>query len=153
MTPAEISAAIASVRAGVDIVKGLRSAAEFVKRAPELDKLYESIFSAREALLAQQERIAAVLAERDEAKKLVAQLQEELKDKSKYSLLEVSPGIYVFAFNPPEGSTEPRHWLCCDCKNKNQKSVLAYYGSQKNAVIYSCGTCQAEVWATNPMRP
>jgi hypothetical protein len=124
MPAAEISAAITSFRASIDIAKamiGLRDDELFRKKSLELnaaiaDALEKSI-AARESYAAQLQRINAMEAE-------IANLKAWDAEKQKYELKPNFGGGVAYMMKPEARGSEPPHWLCPQCYSNGKKGFL-----------------------------
>lgn len=80
---------------------------------------------------------------------LVRKLEEESSDRARYSLFELSPGVFVYRANvAPQtaGSSDPRdpepvHYLCPRCFDQKVKSVLQTY-RKVGVLSIDCVSCK-----------
>ncbi len=66
-------------------------------------------------------------------------------DKNKYELQKLDFGIFVYAFKSDTENPEPSHYLCTNCFDQNQKSILQPEGHN-----YRCGRCNASIRFKQP---
>ena len=62
-----------------------------------------------------------------------------------YNLTEIAEGAFVYAFNQPETTRLPTHWLCVRCFDEKQKSVLQRTELTGQGTIYHCSKCNSNV--------
>lgn len=63
--------------------------------------------------------------------------------KIRYSLCEISHGIYVYALNDDVANGEPPHWLCQVCFDNNVKSILSY---NEKTSLCSCRNGHGDIY-------
>jgi hypothetical protein len=152
MPVAEISAALTSLRAALDITKamiGLRDAEAFRSKSIELQGLIleslDKAINSREAYSAQLDRIRALEAE-------VTSLKDWNADKQNYELKPIGGGAVAYMLKPDKRGSEPPHWLCPTCFAKSQKSFLNPTGASiySGSSIYKCITCGTQL-SCDPM--
>jgi hypothetical protein len=145
MPVAEISAAIASLNATLNIAKamiGLRDEEAFRAKSIEMQQTIMSALdngiAAREAYTKQLDRVGTLEAE-------VADLKAWDAEKQKYELKPNYSGAVAYMLKPNARGAEPPHWLCPNCFAKGKKSFLlpTERGSALTR-IYKCGDCKAE---------
>ena len=96
--------------------------------------------------------------------KRVGDLEKELLDlkdfrreKQNYALKALGKTAFAYVYKKPIDSTEPIHWLCSTCCNKDHKSILQLrtYGDilEKGYDIWTCHSCKAEIKISNHIKP
>jgi hypothetical protein len=142
MPAAEISAAITSFRASLDIVKamiGLRDAELMRSKSIDLQsailEALDKAIEAREAQTAQFDRIRALEAE-------VVSLKAWDGEKERYELKPIGNGAVAYMLKRQARGSEPPHWLCPTCFNNGKKSML-----QPLLGNSQCATCNSKVSA------
>lgn len=90
-----------------------------------------------------------------EAKERIIQLENEKKEKenweaeaSRYELFSAMPGTLVYRIKPSENDNEPVIYLCPQCYNRKQKSILQVRGISVPArvgmvVDMQCHSCNS----------
>ena len=66
-------------------------------------------------------------------------------EKSKYSLHEICPQVFVYVSKKVDTSTEPSHWICAKCYNQGQKSILQLSRQAVGGHFYICHNCGSEL--------
>lgn len=153
MAVAEISAAIASLNATLQVAKamvGLRDAEAFRTKSIEMQQAImdalDNGIAAREAYAKQLDRVRALEAE-------VADLKAWDAEKQRYELKPIGgQGAVAFVLKLDARGTETPHWLCPNCFSQGKKSYLLNGGEMQGRTwVYKCVGCKATVGATaNP---
>jgi hypothetical protein len=76
----------------------------------------------------------------------IMEYEEWDSEAGRYELKEIAKGIFVYVLKPEHASGEPTHWLCPNCFQERQKSILS-----KPAVDYmnyKCHRCQLDIIPT-----
>jgi|SRR6185437_261559 len=142
MAAGEIAAAVTGIRAALDITKamiGLRDAEAFRAKSIELQGVvldaFDKAIEAREAYLAQADRIRALETE-------VADLKAWDAEKQKYELKSVGHGVVARILKPEARGTETPHWLCPACFEHSKKSYLLSANKvERGRLLARCNTC------------
>ena len=139
----EISAAITSVKAALDIVNGLNN----LRREADIKSAVADLTSAlvdaqREALDAYQQQTTLL----DRTRELEEQITIFKKwdtEAERYELSEIGKGVVAFVLKEGGGSSKISHKLCPDCFEQRTKSYLQVesrsVGRAEVAVCNSCG--------------
>lgn len=153
MPIAEISAAVASLNATLNVAKamiGLRDAEAFRAKSIEMQQTImdalDNGIAARESYAAQLDRVRTLEAE-------VANLKAWDAEKQRYELKPIGgQGAVAFVLKPDARGTETPHWLCPNCFAQGKKSYLLNAGEMSGRTwVYKCVMCKAAVGATaNP---
>lgn len=147
MPVGEITAAITSLRATLDITKamvGLRDTAAFQKKSIELQTL---ILEAIDKNIASAQAQAMQLEEIGALKAKVARLEAWDREKERYELKKLGHGGAVaYMLKPNARGSEPPHWLCPNCYGQSKKSFLQPTGEHVlRHLLYRCGACRMEM--------
>lgn len=123
---------------------GLRDSQAFQEKAIEFQS---KILDAQSSLLAANEERAALIAEISELKEEMARLETWNTEKQRYELQQVDPGAFAYVLKPNAGVSEPPHWLCASCYQRNKKSLLQAHGrdTTESFEIYKCPDCSAAI--------
>lgn len=123
----EISAALSSAKALLDIAKGAVDARDDAKVRGALADLQLKLFDAMSAALAAQEKNAALLEQTAELRRELQELKQKSEERDRYTLTQLCAGAYAYANDPAQdGKSEPAHYLCQACFDKGVKAVLRY---------------------------
>lgn len=140
---AELGAGIGSLKAALDIAKGLNAAAGAVALNGAKIGLQGAIIEAQESLLAAQEAQTANLKRIDELETRIVQLDAWEGEKQRYQLCEFPTGALAYALKADDASGEPPHRICPACYQEGNKSILqttARHGGGERVECPRCGT-------------
>jgi len=160
---AEISAGLSSLNTAKQIVQGLNALKSEISVNEAKINLQGLILEAQQGLFAAQQ------VEAENAKR-IANLEHEivkLKDWSteaeRYELKAIDSGAFAYMLKPGMERGEPPHWLCTNCFEKRQKSIVQFRGQQidRNGSRgshsnWGCNSCKAElvlVYTRKPSMP
>jgi hypothetical protein len=141
----EISTALSTIQ----IVKNLTKAIIDSKVSSALrEQAIESQFAIidlQNTIMNMQTHNQTLLQEKTELKQQLVNIENWETEKSKYYLEQPEPGIFVYAFDFEVEMTEPEHWLCANCYQNKQKSILQRTGSDSRGLIFLCFRCQNSI--------
>lgn len=95
----------------------------------------EQLLKAQDALFVHNTQLLKIQQEHFEATQKIRELEDALKEKSRYFLVEIVPGKFAYKSDvrvmPSEDGgvevlTEPQHYICQVCNDKGVKIVLTY---------------------------
>lgn len=136
-----IAAVAASLRVAGDITKAaidLRDAQMLQGKIIELNKvILDAQSNAMGAQLEQFtliERVRALEAD-------VAKLEAWEREKQRYQLESLPPGILMYTLKPGMENGDPPHKICANCYNQGVKSFLNNEGSSNGLTTWKCHRC------------
>lgn len=138
----EITAGLASIKTISDLTSLIiKSKVSDAVREHAIE-LQSQIISLQSAVLGLQSQYQALLAEKDELKKQLIGLENWEAEARNYELIEIAPSVFAYAIQPEEDSSTPVHWLCANCFQNKQKSILQSKGMTVNGTDYHCARCK-----------
>jgi hypothetical protein len=134
------------------IRKGLAAAIDvrdFNRAAAEVSKLNEALLATQNTLLAQNAAFLELQREHFETTEELRILKETVAEKERYTLFEISHGVFVYRVNQaPQQSgagvplpPEPEHYLCQNCWKDGIKAILSLSGAH-----WRCPACKASYY-------
>ena len=148
LTP--IQGAISSLQAASDLAKtsiGLRDIATLHAKTIALRKV---ILDAQSRALHAQFEQSSLLQRIRQLEEKVAEVEAWNAEKQRYQLTEINPGQFAYTLKEQTGSTEPKHMLCANCYNHNQKSILQteirYAGRH---TVFFCQNCGSDMFSAS----
>ena len=155
MDMGSIAALVGSLKTAGEITKAAVDMRDGQMLQAKVIELQTVILTAQSnALTAQQDQFALL----DRVRSLeteIAGLKAWDAEKQNYVLSEVAPGAFAYALKPDSKVSEPPHWLCVNCYNHSQKSLLQDAGriidASKNR--YQCPECKAGVLVPYSVSP
>lgn len=149
---AEIGAGITSLKAALDITKGLSAVNTQVSINDVRISLQEHILNAQLALAAANEAQATAAQRVRELEQEIVRLKESSTEKGRYQLHDLGRGAVAYMLKPGMDNGEAAHWLCANCFNQGRKAFLQFKGQDKrpgggNAETsnYGCDTCKSSL--------
>jgi hypothetical protein len=144
---AEISAGLGSLKAAKDIVQSLNAVKTDAAINGVMIELQGLILDAQQGLFAAQEAKSADARRIAELEQEIMRLKDWAAERERYQLTSVSSGVFTYMQKPEMRGPEPAHWLCVNCFDRGQKSVLQNRSRDvtNRYAIYSCTICKSEV--------
>lgn len=152
---ADFAALFSSLKAITDLAKLLIDARDAgVVRAKAIELQHEIIATQQGALAAQAEH-SVLLKQVSDLEKKVAELKAWDAEKQKYELKAVGyRGGLAYALKQGVDTTEPEHFLCTNCHQEGNKSILQKEMRVPNLTeVLVCPRCIAEVYLTGERDP
>jgi predicted nuclease with TOPRIM domain len=120
---------------------GLANAATFRERQIEFQG---KIIDAQSALMTLQQERSTLLERIGQLEAEVAQLKAWETEKQRYELKQWEPhGIFAYAVKEDARGAEPEHWICPDCYQNRQISILQpvvrFPGRAEVRICQQCG--------------
>lgn len=132
MDYSQISAIAGAVAAAKQLGEAALGIRDFNQLSGTVMNLNAQLLKAQEGLLAHNAELLQLQHEHFQAREKLRKLEEAIRDRGHYSLVEVSPGIFSYRVNlsPQQGGTgepgtaEPLHYVCQSCFDNGRKVVL-----------------------------
>ncbi|MFO7033289.1 hypothetical protein B9T07_26645 [Limnospira fusiformis CCALA 023] len=161
---AEITVGLNSLKAAMDLVKGLNAAAQQSAVNDVKLALQSHIFEAREALTAANEEQSRSLLRIRQLEEEIARMKTWDAEKQNYELKDIVVGSFTYVLKPSVKTSEPPHWLCAKCFTAGHKSFLQFAGrvdpqgrgARPDHSKWQCSTCNSSIltpWSRSPSNP
>ncbi|QRX82229.1 hypothetical protein [Glaciimonas sp. PAMC28666] len=148
-----IGVAASAMSAAKEFGKAALNVRDFAEMAPVIAGLNEQLLKAQDALFIHNTHLLALQQKEFETAKKLREMEETIAQRGRYSLVEITTGIFTYGMNISPVSSdvshpigaEPMHYLCQSCFDKGIKSVLqrdSLYGS----VYLDCVCCQKKLY-------
>src|SRR5580700_3173673 len=124
MVIAEIGAGLASLKAALELAKGLNAVAGEAKINEVKIGLQGHILDAQQALSDAREAHTADIDRIHGLEQEIVCLKDWEAEKQRYQLEEVVIGTFAYSPKPGMENGEPRHGLCANCFQQGEKSIL-----------------------------
>ena len=145
-----IQGAISSLQAANDLAKtsiGLRDIAALHAKTIALRKV---ILDAQSSALRAQSEQSSLLQRIRQLEEKVAEVEAWAAEKQKYQLTEINPGQFAYTLKEQTGSTEPKHMLCANCYNHNEKSILqTEMRYARRHTVFFCQNCGNDMFSAS----
>ena len=136
----EISAAIASAKTALEIIKSAKDLANYGELVAAVSEVSSKLMDATAVALASQERQGVLIARIAELERELANLSEAKKKQSRYKLHEFSTGVLAYALKEDCADGEPHHYLCATCMDKNNTTKMQPNHTKRRLWCPECKT-------------
>ncbi len=143
----------ASAKTAYDIVKSISSLNTEVERNQAVSKVLEVLLSVQNDALSMKEKHSLLLSEIDNLKKKISEFEKWSETENQYRLKEIGTGVFVYAYNQTNKSTEPYHWLCAKCFADKKKSIFQRERRDTRGTHYKCHNCNSVILDTTDKEP
>jgi len=137
---AEISAAIASLKALIEIVNASKELRDSSELSAAVSEVNIKLLHVSGVALAGQEKEAALSKRITELENQLREIENFESEAARYVLHELTPGLFAYAVKPEHERGEPPHMLCANCMAQRQKSIL-----QRSNRRYDCHKCKSSI--------
>lgn len=139
---AEVATGLSSLKAALDIAKGLNVISDAVALNDAKISLQGAIIEAQGSLLSAQEAQTANLKRIDELETRIMQLDAWEREKERYELKEFPAGPMVYQLKASDQSGEPPHRICPQCYQERHKAILQTVARHSNGEMVDCPRCK-----------
>jgi len=158
MDMSAIAGAFTSLRASIEIARAIKDIDDANLIRTKVSELTDQIIDAQQSTLKAQMEQAELMERVRTLEAEIAKLKAWDKEKGRYGLKEIQPGLFVYGLKAGEERDEPPHSLCPTCFNRGQKSILQQEmrmpGRMTVQVCHECGTDLIEAgFREEPSRP
>lgn len=142
----DVSAALGTITAIGELTKLVVSSkvdSEVKAKAAELNN---SILSLQGTLFALQSQNQELLQDKNNLKNKLVEISNWNKEASRYQLIELCTGVFVYSLKKGQGNAEPAHYLCPSCYQSGKKSILQSEGKRIGGTKHFCVSplCKSE---------
>ncbi len=141
MVDLAIGAAIASLKTAGEIAGSFIKIRDQTMIRAKVIELQSIILSAQSSALAAQGEQSALLQEKRDLERHIADLEAWNREKDRYELKEVVVGVFAYSLKPDAQSADPPHRICANCYERGRKSVLQKDGAIRDAAL-ACPACR-----------
>lgn len=138
---AGIPEGIGALKAAYDIAKTLKDINDRVALNTAVIDLQSQILTAQDAALGARDKETTLLERISELEKEVARFDAWEREKERYQLHKLPPGILIYRLKPGMENGEPFHEICADCFQKGEKSLLHCLGQGNGLTHWKCYGC------------
>lgn len=153
VTGVELAGAFSSLNSAVKFLQTLNS----IKTAAELNevkvRLQADILQGQQGLFEAQQAQASALSRIADLEQQIMDMKKWNADKQNYELVEILPAGFAYMEKIEMGSGQPAHWLCANCFEQSQKSILQLKKEARPWATYHCNRCSAEMTVFSRSRP
>lgn len=140
---AEIKLAYDAATSALKLAKSIQALSKDGEVNKVVIELQQSILNLQATIFDTQAKMEELNRLKNEAEEKLRNRDEWQKEKERYHLFEIAPGIVVYALKPDDKSGEPRHYLCPSCFQVNKKQFLQR--PSPHHTNYKCNACNLEI--------
>lgn len=150
-----IQIAIGSIKTAAETVKSLINLRDLAMMQSKAIELQTQILSAQGSALEAYETQTTLLREVRELKEEMARMKTWDAEKQRYELKKLGhEGVFAYALKADAQGAEPPHWICPDCYQKGEKSVLQQITRYPGrADVRLCQRCGWEIYVSGGWMP
>jgi len=134
----EIIAGIGLFKTMMDMAKGLKDINDASIRNGAVIELQEKILTA-------QDQQATLINRVRELEKQMARHETWEAESQRYELKELYRGALAYAVKETVRGSEPQHYICANCYQRNKKSILQGFESYTGERTLTCPDCKTQV--------
>jgi hypothetical protein len=138
----EILTLIASVKAAVDIARGMKALSDEVDSKEKASKLYDAIIEIQSQALSLQAQYQELLESNKNLTNELMEVQKWNQVESSYELTKLSNGVFVYSYKVSNQNIEPAHYACPKCFQSKKKSILQPLRRIGNNTVHKCPECK-----------
>jgi hypothetical protein len=140
-----IQIAYNSGKAALDIAKGIHSLNSEVERNQAIIDIQRHVMDSNASLMDAQQAYATSLKRIEELENEIVRLKDWAAQMERYELKSIEPNGFAYSQKPGMENGEPRHWLCTNCYQNSQKSILQMKETIGQFAVYHCNRCSGEM--------
>jgi len=140
---ADITAAWTAITAATKAVATALNTAQDAKTKQAITGIQDHLIDVQTKLLAAQSQYETLAEAKRQAEQKVIEYEKWDSESARYELRQLATGIFVYSLKTDHAQGESPHWLCPNCFQQRQKSILT-----KPAVDYlnyECHRCEFDV--------
>lgn len=148
-----IQGTISGLKVASDMAKGFLDLKSLAEVQGKVIELQSAILAAQSSALAANADQAAMADEIRKLREQLAMAEAWDREKQRYQLIALEPGIFAFALKREAADLEPPHWVCARCFNTGAKYVLQNQGDFYGASEYLFNGCNSKIKVTSHVLP
>ena len=138
MAGLEMKALIEAIGYTTAVVKTLKGMDDKVKLNEAIFGIQESLMSAQQMALENQQGMTALIEAKGALEKEIATLRAFEAEKARYAMHQTEAGGITYLVKEDARNGEPPHHICANCYQNSIKSVL-----QKSGLSLACPVCNS----------
>ena len=136
-----VGGAFAGLKGAYEIAKSMMGIRDAVMIQSKVVELLGEIMAAQEGALRSQERESALTQQIRELEQRIKQMETWDREKDRYELKELPPGVFVRALKRGMEQGKPAHCICEKCYQNGKRSILHKEEPNHGLIIYFCQGC------------
>ncbi len=138
-----ISMAFGGLKTATDIIKNITQISKDTEINSRVIELQNIILDLQSNLLSIQQEFSELSNEKQKLEEALCQKEEWNNIAKRYRLTEISKNVFAYVLVDGFKSEGPIHYLCTNCFDKKQKSILQCFG--RDDQYYNCPNCSAKI--------
>jgi hypothetical protein len=147
----DISSALSAISAATKAISGIIQTVRDVEVMQAVSGVLDSLLDAQSKLLSAQAEYEKLAEVKRQLEQKIMEYEKWDAEVARYKLQEIAGGIFVYALQSDRAAGEPIHWLCPNCFNQRQKSILTK--PVVDNTNYKCHRCSFDVIPTPTVYP
>ena len=144
----EAGAAISSLKAAIDIAKGIASLQSQTEVNQAIIDIQHALLDAQSAALADKEALSNQRLEISQLENEIAANAQWNKFLARYVLTRSERGCFTYNLKPEFDNEEVFHRLCTTCIDQKAKSILQTVSSRNGGEVVECHRCKSRLHLT-----
>ena len=133
---AEISSAITSTRAALELIKAAKGLANFNELVAAIAEVNTKLMTAYDVAFASQEKALKLSEQVSTLKEELIKLKDLQAQSEDYELVDLGAGVFGFLYKPIVQTAKPRHLACIKSFTEHRVGIL-----QDEHTVYRCSLC------------
>lgn len=143
---AEIQSAVVTLNAISALTKAVISSKVDAALREQAIETQSALIDLNNTIFSLQSQNQSLLREKDELEKRLIEMENWQSEAQKYTLIEMTEGVFVYALKPDHKTTSPAHWLCPNCYHNKKQSILQLgYSRIRHKNTFNCPSCGLEL--------
>lgn len=140
-----IAGMISALQGAAEIMKGMIGVRDASVLGGKIGELNARVLEAQRYAFAANDERAALIERVGALERKLADLETWTAEKERYELKELYRGSLAYAVKEAVRGSEPMHYICPACYQKNAKSLLQGSAGAFGANTLACPSCKLEI--------
>lgn len=143
----DIQGMVSSLQSVTEIAKtivGLHNSSAIKAKVGELQS---AVLSAQQSAMSAYSAHSTLVERVRELERQVTEMEAWETEKQRYELHQLPPGTYLYRIKPEMQGSEPMHYICANCYQSRQKSILQGGGLSDGQETFECVRCKSRFTA------
>jgi DNA-directed RNA polymerase subunit RPC12/RpoP len=141
----EIAAIVTATKGTLELLKAAKGSKDLKVNSAALEQASEHLLALQGVVMQAHIANLAQGQEIEDLKRQIMALQDWDAEAKTYQLAEVTPGVFAYALKPDQLTSEVPHYLCANCFQKRQKSILQLTMRLHLMNTMDCHSCSSRI--------
>jgi hypothetical protein len=147
----DISSALSAIAGATKTISGVLKTVREVEVKQAISGVLDGLLDAQAKLFSAQTEYEKLAESKRQLEQKIMDYEKWDADAARYKLQEIADGIFVYSLQTEHAAGEPIHWLCPNCFNQRQKSILTK--PKVDNTNYKCHRCSFQIIPTKTVLP